>query len=224
MPVLNIPIAKAGKGVTLAVEFDEFDSLSPEDKIEVVRRGMKDVLNSRMPKAVLAPSKLIGEELEANKARALAQAEKNLRDLKAGKLREKTAKDSTHPREVVTKAMQMAKDIAKNLARAKGIKPLSAVPATQWTAFAKALLERQPEIYEQAKVALEASKTASTAPADLDLASFIQVDPSKVKARKTSTKAEGQLSATQAGKPATRGRVPSSRSPTQEQPHHRATH
>jgi len=210
MPILNIPIAKAGKGVTFAVDTDVFNALmedNPEAAMRIVEEGFKAILNSRMSK-LAAPSKLEGAEAEANKAAALAKAEENLNDLKAGKLTKKTsaAKAAGVNRAELTEAIRLAKNVVKNEIRKAGQK-VSLVAAKVITDAAKALVESNPSFIEEAKANLaEAAKVEPK----MDIMSLIKLDP-KLVAKAEADKAErkAQLSAKQASKPAKhKGKVP----------------
>lgn len=208
MAILQIPIAKAGKGVTFAVDTDVFNELmvdNPEAAMRIVEEGFKVILNSRMSK-LAAPSKLEGAEAEANKAEALAKAEENLNDLKAGKLKKKSgsAKAAGVDRAVMTKAVQLARDVVRNELKKAGVK-IGHVAPSDITAYAKQLVGDNPKFIEDAKLAI--AEAAEIKPA-IDLASVIKVDPKRVakaEKEKAERKAERQLSAKQSGIVAKRG-------------------
>jgi hypothetical protein len=150
-----------------------------------------------------APSKLEGAEAEANKAAALAKAEENLSDLKAGKLVKRSASASKTgvPREVMTEAIRLAKDVVKNEIRKAGLK-ISHVAPKEITENAKALVAADPSYVEMATE--ELAKRAAK-PSVIDIKSIIKEDP-KLKAKAIAAAAErkSQLSAKQAGKVAPR--------------------
>jgi len=197
-----IPITKAGRGVEFAVDADDVNLLEPEVFAMIVKEGLKVLLNLKMSK-LDAPSKLEGEALEENKAKALELAAKNLEDLKQGKLVKRSAgrpAANGMPREVVTEALRLAKDFVKDAIRKAGMK-ISLVPASQITAAAKTQLEGDPSLYEKAKANLAERAKIEFAG---DIASLVKESP-KLKAEaeaKASAAKEKRLSAKQAGLPA----------------------
>jgi|SRR5690348_9870485 len=221
MAILQIPIAKAGKGVTFAVDTDVFNELmadNPEAAMRIVEEGFKAILNSRMSK-LAAPSKLEGADYEANKAAALAKAEENLDDLKAGKLvkRASTAKATGVDRAVMTKAVQLARDVIRGELRKAGVK-ISHVAPREITEYAKQQVAENPKYIEDAKALI--AEAAEIKPS-VDIASVIKLDPKRVakaEKEKAARKEERQLSAKQAGIVGKRGKAPPRR--PQEQTAH----
>ena len=211
MSELQIPIAKGGKGCVFTIsDVDEwFGGLSPETQLDIIARGAKDALNSRMTK----PTEGLGASTQLEKAgdtaglsklreAALEQAQKNFDDLTAGKLVKKTAK-SSEKREVITRAVAMAREIVRNEMRKNGIK-FSQVKASVVTAAATKLVEADPRYIEQAKAAIEAAKTVE---ATIDVASLISVDPELVaKAAQKNAERKAETSAKQAGMPKGKGK------------------
>lgn len=202
MAILNIPIAKAGKGVTIEVDTQVFNELmesNPEAATRIVEEGLKVLLNARMSK-LAAPSKLEGEAYEANKEAALEKAQENLAALREGKLVKKAAgaKAAGVDRAVMTEAVRLAKDVVKNEIRKAGMK-ISHVPAKDITAAAKVQVDSNPQFIIDAKAALaERAKISSV----VDIKSIISESPkliAEAEAKKAERKA--QLSAKQAGKP-----------------------
>jgi hypothetical protein len=200
---IQIPITKAGKGVMFAVDADDINLLEPEVFAMIVKEGLKVLLNLKMSK-LDAPSKLEGDALEENKAKALELAAKNLEDLKQGKLIKRGTSGrptaSGQPREVVTEAMRLAKDFVKDAIRRAGMK-ISLVAASQITAAAKQQLESDPSLYEKAKANLE-ERAKIQLPGDIS--ALIKESP-KLKAEaeaKSAAAKEKRLSAKQAGLPA----------------------
>lgn len=202
MAILNIPITKAGKGVTIAVDsaiLNELLDNNVEAALRVFEEGLKVLMNAKNSKFA-APSKLEGAAYEENKALALAQAEQNLADLKEGKLVKRStsaAKAAGVDRAVMTEATRLAKDVVKNEIRKAG-KKISLVPAKDITAAAKSMVEAYPQFIEDAKAALaERAKIQSP----LDIASLISESPTLIaeaEAKKAERKAA--TSAKQAGK------------------------
>ena len=212
MSELQIPIAKGGKGCVFTIsDVDEwFGGLSPETQLDIIARGAKDALNSRMTK----PTEGLGASTQLEKAgdtaglsklreAALEQAQKNFDDLTAGRLVKKTASKSSEKREVITRAVAMAREIVRNEMRKNGIK-FSQVKASVVTAAATKLVEADPRYIEQAKAAIEAAKTVE---ATIDVASLIHIDPELVaKAEKKNAERKAGTSAKQAGMPKGKGK------------------
>ena len=207
-----IPITKAGKGVTFAVDSDIVNDLAPEVFAMVVAEGLKNLLNSRMSK-LEAPSKLEGAALEDAKAVALDKAAENLELLLAGKLVKKSAsKTSTVPKAVMTEAMRLAKEVVKNEIRKAGMK-ISAVPAKDITAAAKLQVEGNPQyLIDATENIAEREKISSV----VDIKTIISESP-KLVAEAEARKAErkSKVSAKQAGIPAKRAPKVLPRRPSQ---------
>ena len=228
MALLSIPIAKGGKAAVFSFDSNVFNDLPEEVQLEIIGAGVEKFLNSGMSSSenYPAPTKLSGEDLEAAKTKALAKAEANLTDLKAGKIKvkydgskAKAKPSSAEDRQILSEAKRSAIAVLKNRARAQGIKPLSAVPASKWTELALKEIENNPKYLADAKAAI-ASRVATTS--DLDLATLIVLDPAKVakaKAKADSTKADG-LSAKQAGLPKKGAKVPPARPTSNNHPTH----
>ena len=229
MALLSIPIAKGGKAAVFSFDSDLFNDLPAEVQLEIIGAGVEKFLNSGMSSSEKfpAPTKLVGEELEAAKTAALAKAEANLEDLKAGKIKvkydsskAKAKPTSAEDRQVLSEAKRQAIAVLKNRARAQGIKPLSAVPASKWTELALKEIEANPKYIADAKATIAARSAASS---EMDLTTLIVLDPAKVakaKARSAAAKVDG-LSAKQAGLPkaaSAKGKVPPAR-PTQPTQH-----
>lgn len=209
MATLQLPISKAGKGVTLDLteaEFQEIQDIFNSDTqlgkellLDCLKRGLAEVANSRMGKEILAPSKLTGKALEDNKAAALAKARQNIEDYKAGKLLKKTTSKSTVPAKVLTEARRLAREVIKDTLKANKV-PLSQVAAKDITALATKMVADDPSFVDQAKINLAERETAPKV--GIDILAFIKRDPVKV-AKAEAEKAERakQLSAKQAGLP-----------------------
>jgi len=209
--LIRVPITKAGRNVFFDVDTDDLNEMfekNPAMMGQLVAEGLKTVLNSRMSK-LAAPSKLEGAALEDNKAAALAKAQENLDDLVAGKLAKKaSAKTTGVDRVVMTEALRLAKNIVKDqLRKAKVV--LAHVPAKSITDAAKIMVERTPQLIEDAKANLEERSKVEVA---INVAELVHVDPKLVKKaeeEKAERKAARQLSKTQAGKTEKRaGKVP----------------
>jgi len=201
---LQIPIAKAGRNVTIEVDTD-FLNDAPDEVINlVILEGLKTVLNSRMSKVKSPKAAAESGSTEEEAKAALAQAEKNLEDLKAGKLKKRTSGASSKTgvaREVMTEARRLAKEDVKNQMRAKGIK-ISHVKASQITAAANAFIEADPSYITRAEANLSEAKAKTIA---IDITALIQEDAKLVeKAEAAKSERKSQLSAKQAGKVAKR--------------------
>ena len=223
MATLQIPIAKGGKAAVFSFDSDLFNGLPAEVQLEIIGAGVEKFLNAGMSSSEKfpAPTKLVGEDLDNAKTAALAKAEANLEDLKAGKIKvkydaskAKAKPSSAEDRQVLSEAKRQAIAVLKNRARAQGIKPLSAVPASKWTELALQEIANNPKYMADAKEAI-ASRSSTTS--ELDLATLIVLDPVKVAAAKAkSAKAKtdvDQLSAKQSGLPKSqgKGKVPPAR-------------
>lgn len=196
----QIPIAKGGRGAIYVVDSDIINDLPPEVFAMVVKEGLKTLLNSRMSK-LPAPTKLEGEAAEEAKEVALAKAKENFDDMMAGKLVKRSASSSKAagvPRAVMTEAIRLAKEVAKDLIRKAGMK-ISHVPAKDITAAAKQFVEDDPSYIEKATVAL--AERATVPSTTLDITALIKESP-KLKAEaeaRNAAKKEKVLSAKQAG-------------------------
>lgn len=230
MALLSIPIAKGGKAAVFSFDSDLFNDLPAEVQLEIIGAGVEKFLNAGMSSSEKfpAPTKLVGEDLDKAKTTALAKAEANLDDLKAGKIKVKydATKAKSKPataedRQILSEAKRQAIAVLKNRARAQGIKPLSAVPASKWTELALQEIANNPKYVADAKAAIASRQTTTS---DLDLSALIVLDPEKVakaKAKAASTKADG-LSAKQAGLAAPhkgKGKVPPARPTSQPAAH-----
>ena len=212
MATLNIPITKAGKNVTFEVDTDVFNTLMETNTalaLELVAEGFKAILNKRMTTGFDAPSKLEGKALEEQKAAALSKAQQNLDDFIAGKLssRKASGKAKGVERAVMTEAMNLARSVVKDRIRKAGKRP-SLVATKDITAAAKKLVEADESFIETAKATIAERAKVQT---EVDLDDFIKEDATLVaKADKAKAERKSQLSAKQAGKPASRakGKVP----------------
>jgi hypothetical protein len=215
MGVLNIPVVKAG-GKTIAIDTDtDLDDRMFKLALE---EGLKVLINAKMSK-ITAQSKLEGAELEASRAAALEIAEKNLAAIKSGEFkkggRSTSASSTKIPREVMTEARRLAKEVIKNEIRAAGMK-ISHVEPRDITAAANNLLETDPSYIEQAKANIEARNVV--APVSTDDPTVVAAAKSKLAslglsgespkllaaAEERKAKSKAVLSATQAGKAAPR--------------------
>jgi hypothetical protein len=215
MGVLNIPVVKAG-GKTIAIDTDtDLDDRMFKLALE---EGLKVLINAKMSK-ITAQSKLEGAELEASQAAALEIAEKNLAAIKSGEFKKggrgTSASSTKIPREVMTEARRLAKEVIKNEIRAAGMK-ISHVEPRDITAAANNLLETDPSYIEQAKANIEARNTV--APVSTDDPTVVAAAKSKLAslglsgespkllaaAEERKAKSKAVLSATQAGKAAPR--------------------
>jgi len=215
MGVLNIPVVKAG-GKTIAIDTDtDLDDRMFKLALE---EGLKVLINAKMSK-ITAQSKLEGAELEASQAAAMEIAEKNLAAIKSGEFKKggrgASASSTKVPREVMTEARRLAKEVIKNEIRAAGMK-ISHVEPRDITAAANNLLETDPSYIEQAKANIEARNVVApvatdnpevkaAAAAKLAALGFAGESEKKLKeAEERKAKSKAVLSATQAGKAAPR--------------------
>ena len=200
MAILKIAIAKGGKGAIFEVDTDVLNSEDfPADAYQrIIEEGLKSLLNSRMSK-LAAPTKLEGDAFEQNKAAALAKAAENFDLLCKGELVKRAASaKSAAPREVMTEARRIAKEVVKTEIRKSGMKP-SLVPAADITAAANALIESDPQYIRTAEANLAERATVTS---KIDIASLISESPKlKAKAEKAAADKKAQLSAKQASMP-----------------------
>lgn len=203
MAILNIPITKAGKSIP--VDTNDFDE---NVYAEIFAAGLKVFLNARQSKVTVKD--LEGEALAAAQAAALEIAEKNLTELRSGKVRKgRAASASKIPGVVLTEARRLAKEVIKNEIRAAGFK-VSHVEASEITKLANELIASDPSYIAQAEANI-ATRTAvvetdqAAAMAKLNALGGVKLSEKKIAAdEKAKAERKSQLSAKQAGKVAPR--------------------
>lgn len=196
--LVQVLITKAKQ--TLGVDTS---ALSDEVFAEVIYRGLSDLLNAGMSKITVKD--LEGAELDKAKQAAFEKAEENLKTLMDGKVKHKGQRGSNasatkHSREVTTEAMRLGRDVIKDQIRADGGKP-SHYKASDISKWAKELLEADASYYEMATANIEGRKQKKLGISLEGLkpdAGLVEKDEKRKNAAKP--KAEGQLSAKQAGK------------------------
>lgn len=200
MAIVPIPITKGGASLDV-----DTDKLPQHVYEEALRLGLKDLLARGMSKITKAD---IPDEA-TRKAEAMLKAEENLKKVYAGEIRITGQKAAGKVSGAVkTEAMRLARNIIKAEMKKVGIK-VSHVAAKDITAAANQLLsEDDGGILKQAE---ENLKARAEAPVKIDVKALIKTSPdlvAKAEARKAKAKADkGEtLSATQAGKVATRKR------------------
>ena len=219
---IKVAIAKGGGTVEVLTT-----DLPDEVYAVVLSLGLKDLMNRGMTK-IKSPKNLTGDDAEKAKAAAMEQAEKNLVNLKAGKLPRiagvATAKDSKIPGVVMTEARRLARNLIKDEIKATGGK-ISHYEAKEITNSANVFLttEEGKVLLEQARANVDArNKAVEEKPkatlADLEAKLGISVSAAKVKeaeAKKAKSKAAGDavLSAAQAGKVKVRSAKPGKGAP-----------
>jgi len=198
MNIFEVAVAKAGKNAKLSVDVSQLS----DDMYELVMaEGLKSILNSRMSK-VGPVTKLEKEgkteELAKEQDLALKIAQDNLTKLLAGEIKAKSkVSKSDLPREVITEARRIARDIVKNQIRAAGGKP-SHYAAKDITLAADEFIKADPSIVAKAKENL--ANRAGIKPG-VDISTLIKESPvlvAKAKAKSEANNAPG-LSAKQAG-------------------------
>lgn len=199
MPKLQVPVTK-GKGF---VEIDT-DAI-PEDVFrEIVLQGLK-VLVNRGTSKITSTTYPNADEL---KAAAMAKAEEQVQLILTSKIKFTGGKKKGAGGAVMVEARRLAKNLVKDTLKKAGHK-ISHYPASEITKAANALLENPdvgPGLMKKAEEAV-AERNAASVPEAIDIAALIQTDPKLVaaaEAKKAKPKAEGQLSAKQAGKAAPR--------------------
>ena len=216
MPILKIAIAKGGKGAFYEVDSDIIlsEDFSREAYQRIIEEGLKALLNTRMTK-LKAPTKLEGEEFEENQQAALEQAAENFKDLCANKLVKKSSAKakSAVPREVMTEAVRLAREVIRNELSRAG-KKVSLIAASDITREAKALVEMDETYISMARKAIE--ERAQIAAGVLNLSSITESPTKVAKAEKAKAERKAQLSAKQAAnpKPHKGGKVPPRRPQT----------
>ena len=190
---LKIPVVK-GKSYLEVIP----DDLPIHVYREALVQGLKVLLNRGQTKI----TKAAYPEAEALKAAAMEAAEATLQNMYDGKIRIMggAAKSDKVPREVMTEARRIARNLVKEELKRSGVK-VSYVESSEITKAANALLAADPDIIEQAKDEVEKRAAKKV---KIDIAS-IPISQKKVKAAEAK-KADRTLSAAKAGKVATRGR------------------
>jgi hypothetical protein len=203
MAKIRIPIAKGED----AVEIDT-DQVSDAIFQYAFALGMKAILNRGMGKV----TKALMPNAEARKAEAMVIASKNLEAVYANKVRMTGGvKAKAASGEVNTEAMRLARIAVKDTIKEAGGK-VSHYDASEITKAAKELIAADASIVEQAKVNIEARKSAKPKVA-IDVGK-IAVSAKKVaeakkkaeeaKATRAAKSKDKPISAAQAGKVAPR--------------------
>jgi hypothetical protein len=189
---LKIPVVKA-KGF---VEVSTGD-LPEHVYREALVQGLKVLVNRGMTKL----TKEAYPDPEKLKEAAMEAAEKTLQNMYDGKIRIMGgAKSDKVPREVMTEARRIARNLVKEELKRSGIK-VSYVESSEITKAANALMAEQPAIMRQAEEEVE--RRAATK-VKIDVKS-IPLSQKKIKAAEA-RKADKTISAAKTGKIATRGR------------------
>lgn len=191
MATINVPVTKAGKGVTI-----ELDPSKLPDAVyaEIFLQGAKAVLGRGM-------SKVTKENYPDEKERAaaaMAAAQKNLEAAYEGKIRITGGKAKGASGVVMTEARRIAKGIVKDMIKENGEK-VSHYEASEITKAANQLIEEDPSIIELAKENIEKRKTKTPSKAK-ELFAGIKISEKLVAKAEAKKKAGKVLSATQAGK------------------------
>lgn len=191
--VLRIPVVK-GKTFLEVIP----DDMPIHVYTEALVLGFKQILNRGQTKI----TKEAYPEPEALKAKAMEVAEQTLENMYAGKIRIAggSAKSDKIPREVMTEARRIARNLVKEELKRSGVK-VSYIESSEITKAANALLASDPDIIAQAEEEVE--KRARTK-VKIDI-SKIPVSEKKVKAAEA-RKADKGLSAAKTAKVATRAR------------------
>lgn len=191
--VLRIPVVKGKTYLELIP-----DEMPIHVYTEALVLGFKQILNRGQTKV----TKEAYPEPEALKAKAMEIAEATLENMYAGKIRVAggSAKSDKVPREIMTEARRIARNLVKEELKRSGVK-VSYIESSEITKAANALLASDPDILVQAEEEVEkrASKKVK-----IDI-STIPVSEKKVKAAEA-RKADKTLSAAKTAKVATRAR------------------
>lgn len=197
MALMQVPVTK-GKGT---VEIDT-DKIPEEVYAEALLQGLKVLVNRGASKV----TKETYPDADELKAAAMAKAAEQVELINTGKIKFTGQKAATKASgAVMTEARRLARNIIKDEMKRQGIK-ISHVEASEITKAANALLAEDASIVEQAEANL---KERAAKPVAIDVKAIIKTSPKKVAAaeeRKAKAKKEQPLSATQAGKVATRAK------------------
>ena len=191
--LLKVPVVK-GKS------YVEIDTSQLPDHVyrEALLQGLKVLVNrgqTQITKATYAePAKL--------QEKAMEVAEATLENMYAGKIRIMggASKSDKVPREVMTEARRIARNLVKEELKRSGVK-VSYVESSEITKAANTLLAADPDIIKQAQDEVEKRAQKKV---KIDIAS-IPISQKKMKAAED-RKADKTLSAAKSGKVATRGR------------------
>jgi hypothetical protein len=197
--------ATAGEGETLKVpvvkgkSFVEVNTAELPDHVyrEALLQGLKVLVN----RGQTTITKASYPEAQALQEKAMEVAQQTLENMYAGKIRIMGgAKADKVPREIMTEARRIARNLVKEELKRSGVK-VSYVESSEITKAANALLAADPDIIKQAEEEVEKRAKKKVA---IDVAS-IPISQKKVKAAEA-RKADKTLSAAKAGKVASRGR------------------
>jgi hypothetical protein len=189
---LKIPVVKAKTFIEV-----ETGELPEHVYREALIQGLKVLVNRGMTKltkeAYPEPAKL--------QEAAMAKAEETVQAMYEGKIRIMGgAKSDKVPREVMTEARRIARNLVKEELKRSGVK-VSYVESSEITKAANALLADQPAILKQAQEEVERRQATKV---KIDI-STIPLSEKRIKAAEAK-KADKTLSAAKAGKVATRAR------------------
>ncbi len=210
--IIKVRIIKV-KDATVDVDLD---ALPIEVYKEMLRLGAETYINKvGMSKIGAGLTKLEGTELTKAQNAVVAQAQKNVTDMLAGKIKIAGEKSATKVSGAVnTEAMRLAKNIVKDWMKQTGRK-ISHTPASEITAGAKEVLSAMPELYVTAEENLK--KRAETPIKGIDLSSIVKEDPklvAKANEAKAAKKKGAPLSAKQAGLVAPKSKPKAGQQPT----------
>lgn len=156
--------AKCG---TVVVDVDNL----PDDVYEyVMKAGLEAIINKvGMSKIATGITKLTGDAAAKAKDAVLKQAQQNVEALYAGTIKGLRAASKVKGA-VNTEAMRLAKAQVKELLRSNGYK-ISAFDAKELTAYAKSVLEANPDLYKKAEANL--AERAATPVKGIDLSKML---------------------------------------------------
>ena len=165
---------------------------------EALVQGLKTLLNRGQTKI----TKEAYPDADALKAKAMETAEATLENMYQGKIRVMggAAKSDKVPREVMTEARRIARNLVKEELKRSGVK-VSYVESSEITKAANALLAADPDIVKQAEEEVEKRAAKKV---KIDVGS-IPISQKKMKAAEDRKK-DKVLSAAKAGKVQARGR------------------
>jgi len=190
---LKIPVVKGKSYLEINT-----DDLPIHVYREALVQGLKTLLNRGQTKL----TKEAYPDPEDLKAKAMEVAADTLENMYKGKIRVMggAAKSDKVPREVMTEARRIARNLVKEELKRSGVK-VSYVESSEITKAANALLAADPDIIKQAEEEVEKRAQKKV---KIDIAS-IPISQKKVKAAEDRKK-DKTLSAAKAGKVQARGR------------------
>lgn len=171
MSIYQIPVAKTGTSYEI-----NSDSLAEATYKAVFQAGLKHYAEVGLASITKTKYASEAEFLAAAKTKV----EENIEKIKTGKLRVIGAKAAKGDTGVLgTEMLRIAKVVAKDMAKAQGIK-ISHTSAKAWTEAGKALIASDPERFRKAAEESLARAKGIEAVESFDIRTIVHADPAKV--------------------------------------------